>query len=408
MAEVTNGISWSPRINHSENLDLKVFDEQSDLGSNKAFKNNDSSAGNVQVNTNKSAAEKFSDSNVKPKALDNNSFVRQTVTEPVKPNDSGKVNSAVVNNAAQQYTTEVNKQQQAPGITLPSVVANTDMLEKQIAVSISTFSNLPPAQIHSISEQTAKELVSLADKGSFSITDLANGFTGKTAAIMQLIVETQLKNKESLAQQSSTMAIVSRTMGESAAAHTIKAGEDNRNMVNTQAAVGITMSIGAGAIQTKGLNNSNKAIDYHGTKSNNLMRQSDSLHSKAAGGNKLDTSLLRSTSKDLKHDSAMQNQLQQLRTNDASKLQMQGMMLGQSSHSVGGLASSQGHVDKAENEAQSQMDKTDQGVYLSTKEAIDRSKQSEAELQVLLMQLISNLLSQRANSNSAIISNIKA
>lgn len=353
-------------------------------------------------------------------AFDNNSFVEKAGAAPLKSPESSQ-SAAIpvfVNRAEKDVVSAATLKNTAPDIVPSPVEADPDAFTQQVSQALGSVYNLTPYETSKTMEQMNDSLVVLSNKSGFDISTIANGFSGKTAEILQTILLTAQNNQSIMREQANTNNILARRMAEASSEQIIQAGIENRSMVNKQAGIGLATTVASGGVQTKALNNSNTAIKTHGPKSINLQRESDVLSAKAAPGSRTrldkltsqdasDIKLLKQQSNRLKHDSAKESLQQQLRANDASKLQMQGMLLGQGGQAVANLSSSNGYVDKAKAEASAQLLKTSENVATSRKEADERQAQSDALFKDAMMQLGNQMLVNRANAARSMIANLK-
>lgn len=303
----------------------------------------------------------------------------------------------------------------APDIPKGKIDADPVNFSKQMEQLHSTFSGLSHDQVSKAYTEAGTELAVLAQKSGFDITSIANGFSGRAAAILQTISVAAQEAQNVMREQASANSMISRKLGESSAKQTIAAGEANKNMVNKQAAIGMASSGLSAGVQTKGLNNANKAIKVHGTKAVNLNRSADSLSAKASPGKRLglgkentsDVELLKKQPNSLKHDASIENMQQQMRANDAMRMQMHGQMLGQGGLNIATLSSSNGHVEKANADAKAQINKTDEGIFAARKDSDEREQQSIGRFKAELLQLLAQLLTNRSATISSMTNNIK-
>ncbi|QIX96598.1 hypothetical protein [Cedecea sp. FDAARGOS_727] len=248
----------------------------------------------------------------------------------------------------------------APDIPKGKIDADPVNFSKQMEQLHSTFSGLSHDQVSKAYTEAGTELAVLAQKSGFDITSIANGFSGR-------------------------------------------------------AAIGMASSGLSAGVQTKGLNNANKAIKVHGTKAVNLNRSADSLSAKASPGKRLglgkentsDVELLKKQPNSLKHDASIENMQQQMRANDAMRMQMHGQMLGQGGLNIATLSSSNGHVEKANADAKAQINKTDEGIFAARKDSDEREQQSIGRFKAELLQLLAQLLTNRSATISSMTNNIK-
>lgn len=352
--------------------------------------------------------------------LDNNTYIKKAESAPLKSQEIAQSTATpvFVDSAAKDVVTAESLKNTTPDIVPSPVQADPEAFTKQVSQALSSISNLTQSEASIAMEQMNDSLVVLANKSGFDISTIANGFSGKAAEVLQTILSAAQYNQSIMREQSNANNIMARSLGEMSSKQTIQAGIENKTMVDKQAGISLASTAVSGAIQGKALNNSNKAIKTHGFKSNDLKRQSDSMSANATPGKRArldkmtsqdtsDIKLLKKESNRLKHDSSEESMQQQLRANDANKLQMQGMMLGQGGQSVAGLASSNGYVDKANAEAHAQILKTDENVFTSRKESDEREQQAIGQFKAELMQLLNQILANRAGTVRAMTANLK-
>jgi len=352
--------------------------------------------------------------------LDNNSYVKSTDSAPLKSqeNKSSVATPMFVDSAARDVASAASLKNTTPDIKPSPVQADPEAFTKQVSQALSSISNLTQSEASKAMEQMNDSLVVLANKSGFDISTIANGFSGKAAQVLQTIFLAAQYNQSIMREQSNANNMMARSLGEASAKQIVRAGIENKAMVDKQAGIALATTAVSGGVQTKALSNSNQAIKVHGSKSISLKRESDSLSASATPGkrarldqmNKQDASdikLLKKESNRLKHDSSDENLQQQLRANNANKLQMQGMMLGQGGQSVANLSSSNGYVDKANAEANAQLLKTDENVFTSRKDSDEREQQAIGQFKAELMQLLNQILANRSGTVAAMTANLK-
>ncbi|WP_279051180.1 hypothetical protein [Cedecea davisae] len=303
----------------------------------------------------------------------------------------------------------------APDIPKGKIDADPVNFSKQVEQLHSTFANLSTDQVTKAYTEAGKELAVLAQKSGFDISTIANGFSGRAASILQTISVAAQEAQNMMREQASANSIIARKLGESSAKQTVAAGQANKNMADKQAGIGMASSGLSAGVQTKGLNNANKAIKVHGTKAVNLNRSADNLAAKASPGKRVglgkestsDVELLKKQPNNLKHDASIENMQQQMRANDAMRMQMHGQMLGQGGMNIATLSSSSGHVEKANADAKAQINKTDEGIFSARKDSDEREQQSISRFKTELLQLLAQLLTNRSNAISSMTNNIK-
>ncbi|WP_227318229.1 hypothetical protein [Cedecea davisae] len=351
------------------------------------------------------------------KSLSNEDYVDQVGANPTKSQGAKEsINTPVfVDSAVKNVITAAGLKEIAPDIPKGKIEADPINFSKQVEQLHSSFSSLSTDQITKAYTEAGKELAVLAQKSGFDITTIANGFSGRAAAILQTISVAAQQAQNIMREQASANSIVARHLGESSAKQTIAAGQANKNMVDKQAGISMAASGVSAGVQAKGLNNANKAIKVHGTKEVNLNRSADNLAAKASPGkrvglgkeNKTDVELLKKQPNNLRHDAKIETMQQQMRANDAMRMQMQGQMLGQGGQSIASLSSSSGHVEKANADAKAQINKTDENIFAGRKDSDEREQQSIAKFKADLLALLAQLLANRSNTISSMTNNIK-
>ena len=351
------------------------------------------------------------------KSLSNEEYVDSASVNPAKSMAVKDSNSIPVfaDSAVKSVITAAVLKEIAPDIPKGKIEADPVNFSKQVEQLHSSFSNLSNDQATKAYTEAGKELAVLAQKSGFDITTIANGFSGRAAAILQTISVAAQQAQNIMREQASANSIVARKLGESSAKQTVAAGQANKNMMDKQAGISIAASGLSAGVQGKGLNNANKAIKVHGTKEVNLNRSADNLAAKAAPGkrvglgkeNKTDTELLKKQPNNLRHDAKIETMQQQMRANDAMRMQMHGQMLGQGGMSIATLASSSGHVEKANADAKAQINKTDENIFAARKDSDEREQQSISRFKTELLQLLAQLLTNRSNAISSMTNNIK-
>lgn len=351
------------------------------------------------------------------KPLSNKDYVEQFTASPAKPQFVQNSNNIPVfaDTAVKNVITATMLKEIAPDIPKGKIEADPVNFSKQIEQLHSAFSNLSNDQVTKAYTEVGKELCVLAKRSDFDITTIANGFSGRAAAILQTISVAAQQAQNIMREQASRNSIMARTLGESSAKQIIAAGQANKNMVDKQAGISMAASGVSAGVQAKGLNNANKAIKVHGTKEVNLNRSADNLAAKASPGkraglgkeNKADVELLKKQPNNLRHDAKIETMQQQMRANDAMRMQMQGQMLGQGGQSIASLSSSGGHVEKANADAKAQLNKTDENIFAARKDSDEREQQSISRFKTDLLQLLAQLLANRSNAVSSMIGNIK-
>ena len=351
------------------------------------------------------------------KSLSNEEYVDSASVNPAKSMAVKESNSIPVfaDSAVKSVITAAVLKEIAPDIPKGKIEADPVNFSKQVEQLHSSFSNLSNDQATKAYTEAGKELAVLAQKSGFDITTIANGFSGRAAAILQTISVAAQQAQNIMREQASANSIVARHLGESSAKQTIAAGQANKNMVDKQAGISMAASGVSAGVQAKGLNNANKAIKVHGTKEVNLNRSADNLAAKASPGkrvglgkeNKTDVELLKKQPNNLRHDAKIETMQQQMRANDAMRMQMQGQMLGQGGQSIASLSSSSGHVEKANADAKAQINKTDENIFAGRKDSDEREQQSIAKFKADLLALLAQLLANRSNTISSMTNNIK-
>lgn len=352
--------------------------------------------------------------------LDNDTYVKKAESAPLKSQEVAQSTATpvFVDRAAKDVVSAASLKNTSPDIVPGPVQADPEAFTKQVSQALGSVSNLTQSEASRAMEQMNDSLVVLSNKSGFDITTIANGFSGKAAEVLQTICLAAQYSQSIMREQSSANNIMARSLGEMSSKQIVQAGIENKAMVDKQAGISLVTTAASGAVQTKALSNSNQAIKVHGSKSISLKRESDTLSASAAPGSRSrldkltsqdasDIKLLKKESNRLKHDSSDENLQQQLRANNASKLQTQGVMLGQGGQSVANLASSNGHVDKANAEANAQLLKTDESVFASRKESDEREQQAIGQFKAELMQLLNQILTNRAGTVRAMTSNLK-
>lgn len=353
--------------------------------------------------------------------LDNDSYIKKAESAPLKSQEitQSTATPVFVDSAAKNVVSAASLKDTAPDIVPSPVQADPEAFTKQVSQALGSISNLTQSEASKAMEQMNDSLVVLANKSGFDISTIANGFSGKAAQVLQTICLAAQYNQSIMREQSSANNMMARSLGEMSSKQIVQAGIENKAMVDKQAGISLATTAVSGGIQTKALTKSNQAIQVHGSKSINLKRDSDALSASAVPGSRSrldkmtsqdasDIKLLKKESNRLKHDSSAENLQQQLRANDASKLQMQGMMFGQGGQAVANLSSSNGHVDKANAEANAQLLKTDENVFTSRKESDEREQQAIGQFKAELMQLLNQILANRAGTVRAMTANLKA
>ncbi|WP_395490290.1 hypothetical protein ACG1VR_04385 [Cedecea davisae] len=351
------------------------------------------------------------------KSLSNEDYVDQASVNSAKNRAVSDGNSIPVfaDSAVKSVITAAVLKEIAPDIPKGKIEADPVNFSKQVEQLHSSFANLSTDQVTKAYTEAGKELAVLAQKSGFDITTIANGFSGRAAAILQTISVAAQEAQNIMREQASANSIIARQLGESSAKKTVEAGVANKNMVDKQAGISMAASGLSAGVQAKGLNNANKAIKVHGTKEVNLNRSADNLAAKAAPGKRVglgkestsDVDLLKKQPNNLRHDAKIETMQQQMRANDAMRMQMHGQMLGQGGQSIAALSSSSGHVEKANADAKAQMDKTDENIFAARKDSDEREQQSIARFKTELLQLLAQLLTNRSNAVSSMTNNIK-
>ncbi|WP_345829411.1 hypothetical protein AAGR22_20915 [Erwinia sp. HDF1-3R] len=320
-----------------------------------------------------------------------------------------------VNTAEENATTKSLSNGEVPGLRKAMIVADPDSLDKQLSQLLPAFANLPQQRSNQISETILNGVKELSTKSKFDISSLAGGFTGRLAAILQVIVEAELKNTQSMAAQTNANNLMARAQGENSARNTVQAGRDGRNMVITQASAGMVATGVSTGMQMKASVQKNAAITVHAEKANTLKRHAATLDRQTVPtklnnvGDALpsDPAILKATPKNLEFDAAAQNLQYQLRTQDADKLFQQGMAVNQIGQNGAALAAANGQVKKAEAESKASLAKADEGIYQAAKDSGDRRTQISREFKAMLMDIILQVSQNNANTVSVMANNLK-
>ncbi|MFU9137566.1 hypothetical protein [Erwinia tasmaniensis] len=314
-------------------------------------------------------------------------------------------------NAATKKSSNVG----VPGIRKASIVAEPDLLDKQLSQLLTGFANLPQQKGDQLSQTMLNGVKELSTTSKFDISSLVGGFTGKMAALLQIVVEAEQKNAKSLAAQANANNIMARAQGENSARNIVKAGEEGRNMVITQSAAGLAATGVSSAMQIKASSQKNSAIKLHAQKENALKSQAATLDSKTAPSKLIkegdalhsDSQILKATPKNLEFQAAEQKLQYQLRTNDADKLYGQGMALNQIGQNGAAIAAANGQITKAEAESKAALAKSDESIYQAGKDSDERRMQISMQMKAMVMELIAQASQNRANNVSAMANNLK-
>lgn len=304
----------------------------------------------------------------------------------------------------------------APDIFSGNVSADKEALSNQLSQLLSIFTNSADLKNFLTTEQR-DEVDKIVEKAGFDIRNIQGGFSGRAIAILQVIVSVTLLNKENMRQQASLNNEISRKLSDASAEKLVQAGIANRNMETVKASISMFASVASCAVQTKAYVKSNQAVKLHGNNQITHTRTADELKTMSSpgrGSKRTSESPVNNDCKRLKvaenraNNNAMNESFQlHMRENDANKLQVQGTLIGQGGQQIASLSSSQGHVDTATANADSQRLKADESIYASRKEADEREKDTIAQLKAEFLQLINALLSNRANAVSSMTNNLK-
>lgn len=319
-----------------------------------------------------------------------------------------------VNTAEENATTKSLSNGEVP-VLREAMVADPVPLDTQLSQLLPAIANPPQQRSNQISETILNGVKDLSTKSGFDISSLAGGFTGRVAALLQVIVEAEQENTRSMAAQANANNLIARAQGENSARNTVQAGRTARDMVVTQSSASMVATGVSAGMQMKASVQKNTAVKVHGQKELSLKRQAATLDSQTVPtklnkvGDALpsDPAILKATPKNLEFDAAAQNLQHQLRIQDADKLFHQGMAAGQIGQNAAALAAAPGQVEKAKFEAQSSVAEGDKNIYQGAKDFSDRSTQTSRELKAMLMDLLVQISQNNANTVSAMANNLK-
>lgn len=347
--------------------------------------------------------------------VNNGSNIKQSSND-INPQSNVAENSGVLTNKViKDVITANNQQHYFPGLVLPSMEANPLLLDKQIAQLSTTFNTMTEQESKQVIDDITENFIAQAKTAKVDIIAIANGFSGRAANILQIVIEAALEVRKSTAEQREATRQVSYSQGQQAAQQKIQAGEDARNNAITQGIVGSTMAIAGGAFQVRASTQSNNALKTHGNKSNELKRTADQLDSQASSTKGLktdigqnDENILKMTAKRMRNEAQQEDFHLNMRQNDAQKWQAAGQLTSSSAMNIGTLAAAQGQVIQAESLASEQRAITDQNMYASRSEAEERMVEAATQLKAELLQLLIKTLENRTNTISSMTNNVKA
>lgn len=351
--------------------------------------------------------------NAGSKKLDNAGYIQHTNKKTL---DAGEVNHNNRTLASQAENNNVGLDKRNPDLTLPLVEADSSLLDKQIAQLRSTMSSVPPSEARQLQDNIAQEFSVQAEKAKVDIVSIANGFTGRAANILQIVIETALEARKSTASEREATRQVAFAQGQHAADQKIQAGVDGRNNAITQGAVGAGMALAGGGVSLNGLKKSSNAQMTHGTQALNQKRTADNLSGQLAPSKSLnvndvqsqsDVSILKRTA-DRHYNNAQQEQLHlSMAENRAQRWQVAGNLTSANAMNTATIVSAQGQVTQAESLANEQRAIIDKEMFNSRSEADNRMAEEQAQFKSELLQLLTKMQEGRSSAIGSMTQNLR-
>lgn len=345
--------------------------------------------------------------------MDNSGYVQQVNKKTLDAGDVSKNNSVLTEHAV---SNNIGVDKRNPDLTKPLVEADSSLLDKQIAQLRTTVNTLPPSEGQQSQENIAQEFSAQAEKAKVDIVSIANGFTGRAANILQIVIETALEARKSTASEREATRQVAYSQGQHAADQKIQAGVDGRNNAITQGTVGGAMALVGGGASFKGLNKSTNAQISHGNEALKLKGTGNQLNGKVAPTTSQNLNapevrngetILQQTA-DRQFNSARKEQLHlSMAENQAQKWQVAGNLTSANAMNTAMIASAQGQVTQAESLANEQRAMIDKEMYTSRTEAENRMAEEQAQFKAELLQLLTKTQEGRSNTISGMTNNLK-